>query len=131
MEIKIGDIVEYKGQPCRVITKQSSVTHPTRFELAVVCDEFIRKIDSNHVLLIESVDVPELTVGDLVYINDVPKCERRRYESLWVPEMDEYIGNWYQVTDTADNYEFGPIVKLGDWWFQTYHLDPTGDYDIV
>ena len=131
MEIKIGDIVQYMDQRCRVmrLRNASMANEYRRFE--VRCDDFKELIYPSNVALIESVNIPEFIIGDMVHVDNVPECERRHKDGFWVPEMDGYIGNEYQVTESEYNSEFGPIVKLGEWWFNAWHLIPIGDYDIV
>ena len=131
MEIKIGDIVQYTGQRCRVMRQPNIAVDYERRQFEIRCDHFRERIHPSNVTLIESVNIPEFVIGDMVHVDDVPECERRYEDGFWVPEMDDYIGNDYQVTESECNSEFGPIVKLGEWWFNAWHLIPVVDYDIV
>ena len=131
MEIKIGDLVEYKGQRCRVMRQPNIASDHEHCQFEIRCDDFKERVYPNQVILIESVNSPEFMVGDMICVDDVPECERLHEDGFWVPEMDEYIGNWYQVTDMEHDSKFGPIVKLGEWWFNSWHLIPIGDYDII
>lgn len=131
MEIKIGDIVQYMDQRCRVMRQRNvSMTNEHR-QFDIRCDDFKERVCPSNVALIKSVNIPEFVIGDMVHVDDVPECERRYEDGFWVPEMDDYIGNEYQVTKFEYNSEFGPIVKLGEWWFNAWHLIPIGDYDII
>ena len=131
MEIKIGDIVQYAGQRCRVMRQPNIAVDYEHRQFEIRCNDFKERVYPSHVALIESVNIPEFVIGDIVHVDDVPGCERRYEDGFWVTEMDDYIGNDYQVTDYDYNSEFGPIVKLGEWWFNAWHLIPVVDYDIV
>ena len=132
MEIKIGDLVEYRGQHCRVMSQSSSVRGYGRPQFEIRCHDFREHIYPEQVTLIESVNLPKFMIGDRVCVDNVPEFERRHEYGFWVTEMDDYIGNDYQVTKYEYNSKFGPIVELGGgWWFHTWHLIPTGDYDII
>lgn len=131
MEIKIGDIVQYAGQRCRVMRQPNIAVDYERRQFEIRCDHFRERVHPSNVTLIESVNIPEFTIGDMVHVDDVPGCERRYEDGFWVPEMDDYIGNDYRVTDYDYNSEFGPIVKLGEWWFNAWHLIPVSEYDMI
>ena len=131
MEIKIGDIVEYTGQRCRVMRRRNISMTYEHCQFEIRCNDFKEFVHPNNVTLIESVHIPEFIVGDMAHVDDVPWCERRYEDGFWVPEMDGYIGNDYKVTESEYNSEFGPIVKLGEWWFNAWHLIPIKDYDII
>lgn len=131
MEIKIGDIVEYAGQRCRVMRQPNIAMDYERRQFEIRCNDFRERVYPNRVTLIESVNPPKFMIGNIAYVDNVPECERRHEDGFWVPEMDEYIGNEYQVTESEYNSEFGPIVKLGEWWFNAWHLIPIGDYDVI
>lgn len=131
MEIKIGDIVEYAGQLCRVMRQPNIARNYEHRQFEIRCSDFRERIYPNQVTLIESVNPPKFMVGDMVHVDNVPECERRYEDGFWVSEMDNYIGHEYQVTESEYNSEFGPIVKLGEWWFNAWHLIPIGDYDII
>lgn len=131
MEIKIGDIVQYAGQRCRVMRQPNpSITYEHRL-FDIRCNNFKERVYGDQVTLIESINIPEFMPGDMIYVDNVPECERRYKDGFWVSEMDDYIGHDYQVTDSEYNSEFGPIVKLGEWWFNAWHLIPISDYDII
>lgn len=131
MDIKVGDIVEYVGQRCRVMRHRNvSMTNEHR-QFDIRCDDFKERVYPSNVTLIESVNIPEFMVGDMAHVDNVPGCERRYEDGFWVPEMDDYIGNEYRVTESEYNSEFGPIVKLGEWWFNAWHLIPVSEYDMI
>lgn len=101
-------------------------------QFEIRCHDFREHIYPEQVTLIESVNLPEFMIGDRVCVDNVPESERRHEYGFWVTEMDDYIGNDYQVTKYEYNSKFGPIVELGgDWWFHTWHLILIGDYDII
>lgn len=45
--------------------------------------------------------------------------------------MDEFIGGIYTVQKTWYHDEYGPLVKLNGYWFQTYHLELVNNYDMI
>ena len=74
----------------------------------------------------------ELSIGDLVIVNNITNAEKSRYSLMWWPEKDEYIGKVWPVTDIRNTEFDGQIVTLGDGQdFQIYHLEKIDDFDIV
>lgn len=122
MDIKVGDIVRYKGRNVRVLRVGSSILlsyfGPVRDSL-------------DNLELIESYDSPKFEVGDSVTILDIPNSERMHYGPGWQSEMTQMIGSTQIVTGVRDDAYLYQRIKLGNWWFQTYHLEKINDYDII
>lgn len=125
MAVKIGDIVSYEGNDYRVMKRFSQT----------VC---ISGKNGNHcapvsdVTIIKSTILPNIKLGDDVIIHDIPQHERNEeMDGVWVCEMDEFIGGVYTVQKTWYHDEYGPLVKLNGYWFQTYHLELVNNYDMI
>lgn len=88
-------------------------------------------LDIFRVNLVESIEVPTLNVGDTVIINDVPACEKTASNGIWVGRMRYRMGKTFTVDKFLNHDEYGPLVKLDDLWFRTYHLEKINDFDIV
>lgn len=129
MDIKVGDMVNIMGYRQRV-TKMGqryiSLSHSGGFSL----EEIAYLIDTS--TDIEHVPLPQLSVGDLVFVNDITHHEKSRYGSIWGPEKDKYIGKIWPVTAIKNTEFSGQIVTLGDGQnFQIYHLEKINDFDII
>lgn len=122
MEIKVGDIVHYKGHNVRVLRIDSSI-------LLSYFGPVLGSLDNLE--LIESYDPSKFEVGDRVIILDIPNRERMHYGPGWRSEMNQMIGSTQVVTEVRDDQYLGQRVKLGSWWFQTYHLDHVREYDMI
>lgn len=122
MEIKVGDIVHYKGHNVRVLRIGSSI-------LLSYFGPVLGSLDNLE--LIESYDPSKFEVGDRVIIFDIPNRERMHYGTGWRHEMTKMIGSTQIVTEVRDDKYLGQRVKLGSWWFQTYHLDHVREYDMI
>ena len=122
MDIKVGDIVRFEGRDVRVLRVASSILlsyfGPVRDGLG-------------NLELIKSYDSPKFEVGDSVTILDIPNIERAHYGSGWRSEMTQMIGSTQIVTEIRDDEYLGQRVRLGGWWFQTYHLENINDYDMI
>ena len=122
MTVKVGDIVRYEDHNVRVLRIGSSISlsyfGPVRDSL-------------DSLELIESYDSPKFEVGDNVIILDIPNKERMHYGPGWRSEMTRMIGSTQTITEVRDDTHLGRRVKLGSWWFQTYHLEKINDFDIV
>ena len=122
MDIKVGDIVRFKGRDVRVLRIGSSILlsyfGPILYNLG-------------DLELIESYDSPKFEVGDSVTILDIPNSERMHYGPGWQYEMTQMIGSTQTVTEVRCDKHLGQRVRLSGWWFCTYHLEPENNYDIV
>ena len=130
-DIKVGDIVTYNGELARVLRKDyisNTRSHPS---IRIVGQNIDVNVHPSDLQLIESVQLPQFKVGDLVHVNDVPEYERDFNGDIWVPEMADYIDKDYPVTELWRHSRWGDLVKLDGWWFHAYHLSDVNQYDIV
>ena len=129
MDIKVGDIINIFGCRQRVTKlgqRYVTLSHSGGFSL----EEIVYLI--NLPTDIESVTLPQLDVGDLVFVNDITNDEKIRYGSTWGPEKDKYIGKIWPVTNIKNTEFSGALATLGNGQnFQIYHLEKINDFDIV
>lgn len=130
-DIKVGDIVTYDGKLARVLRKDYISSARPHASVNIIGSDIDDDVHPSDVHLIESVQLPQFKVGDLVHINDVPDYERNIDDDIWVPEMVDCIGKDYVVTELWRHSRWGDIVKLGGWWFRAYHLSDANQYDII
>lgn len=129
MNIKVGDIINIFGCEQRV-TKMGHYYITLSRNGVFSLDEIRYLINTS--TDIESVTLPQLDVGDLVFVDNITNDEKSRYGSGWYPEKDKYIGKIWPVTNIKNTEFFGSLVTLGDGQdFQIYHLEKISDYDIV
>lgn len=122
MTVKVGDIVHYRGRNVRILKMQGD----TRLAyFGNVTKEFNDSdlVDSNQALKFE--------VGDMVTICEIPKEERKYYGAGWMVDMTHMFGTTHTVTEVRDDSRVGRRVKLGGFWFQTYHLELANNYDMI
>ena len=129
MDIKVGDIVKYRDQTVRVI--QSDSQTPTGNREIKLAGFGWFKSDNSDIELVESVKQPQLQDGDYVIVQDIPRLEKKYYGTTWMPEMDKYVGKTVQISNPRQSNCSGEVVSIHGWIFQTYHLEPVLDYDIV
>lgn len=122
MDIKVGDIVRFKGRNVRILRIGSSI-------LLSYFGPVLGSLDNLE--LIESYDPSKFEVGDSAIILDIPNIERMHYGPGWRSEMTQMIGSTQIVTEVRNDEYLGQRVKLGSWWFQTYHLDHVRAYDMI
>ena len=127
MEIKVGDIVAYCGRKYRVLNCLNE--GQKRLHLFSYCGNVW--VYESDVKLVESIEVPDLKIGDTVVVNDVSSCEKIASNGVWVYRMGNRIGKTFEVDKCMDHKEYGPLVSLDGLWFRTYHLEKVKDYDIV
>ena len=75
--------------------------------------------------------LPQFNDGDYVVVRDIPRIEKDYYGTSWMPSMDKYVDKTVQVFNPRKSNYSGEVVTIDGWSFQTYHLDPVHDYDIV
>ena len=127
MDIKVGDIVEYCGRNYRVLHCLNE--GGKRFHLfSYYGNVWVYESD---VKLVESIEVPDLKIGDTVVVNDIPSCEKIASNGVWVYRMNKRIGKTFKVDKCMNHKEYGPLVSLDGLWFRTYHLEKVKDYDII
>ena len=129
MDIKIGDIVRIRGREQRVTRCGfgcATLSHSGTMPISHI--ERYRVIEKSIVL-------PQLDVGDFVYVRDITEDEKHNYCLNWGYGNDRYIEKIWPVTyvrDVGDVCGGGQIVTLCDGQdFHTYHLEKIDDYDIV
>lgn len=130
-DIKVGDIATYNGELARVLRKDSISNTRSHPSIRIVGQNIDVNVHPSDLQLIESVQLPQFKVGDLVHVNDVPEYERDFNGDIWVPEMADCIDKDYPVTELWHHSRWGDLVKLDGWWFHAYHLSDTNQYDIV
>lgn len=130
-DIKVGDIVTYDGKSARVLRKDYISSARSHVSVNIIGSDINDDVHPSDVQLIESVQLPQFKVGDLVHINDVPDYERNIDDDIWVPKMIDCIGKDYPVTELLRHPRWGDLVKLNSWWFRAYHLSDTNQYDII
>lgn len=126
MDIKVGDIVEYKGNVVRLMATHS----PSRMRLTnfgLVADEIL------NLKLLRPAYLPDIHPGDFVIVRDISQEDKRKYPFHWGPKREECVksGKHYKVMNCHHDDEYGEIAYVNGLWFHTYHLDPVSDFDIV
>lgn len=117
MDIKVGDIVEYGGRKYRMLHCLNE--GGKRFHLfSYYGNVWVYESD---VKLVESIEVPDLKIGDTVVVNDIPSCEKIASNGVWVYRMNKRIGKTFEVDKCMNHKEYGPLVSLDGLWFRTYH----------
>ena len=121
MDIKQNDIVEFRGNPCRVMY----ISHEDN-DLQISPYGWVPQ---SNVKLLESTHIPTLNVGDEVVIHEIDDGDRKYYSADWVDGMDELIG----TTSTIVNIDIreGTCRLENSYWFASYHLEKIDDYDII
>lgn len=98
-DIKVGDIVTYDGELARVLRKDYIASVRSHPSVRIIGRNIDVNVHPSDLQLIESVQLPQFKVGDLVHVNDVPEYERDFDGDIWVPEMADCIGKDYPVTE--------------------------------
>ena len=129
MDIKIGDIIRIMGREQRVT--QRSAKYVTLSHSGTMPIEHVEQYG----VMVQPITLPQLDVGDFVYVHDITDDEKHHYCLNWGYEKDRYIENIWPVTyirDTGYICGGGTIATLGDGQgFHSYHLEKVEDYDIV
>lgn len=126
MDIKVGDIVEYKGNVVRLMATHSlSRMRLTNFGL--VADEI------SNLKLLRPAYLPDIHPGDFVIVRDISKDDKRQYLSEWGPKRERCVTSVepYEVVNHYYDENYGNVAYVNGLWFHTYHLDPVSDFDIV
>ena len=125
MTVKVSDIVSYGGPHYRVMKRSPRVVY-----ISGKNDDHV--VPVSDVTLVKSTTLPNIEVGDNVIVHTIPRYERdEEMDGVWVSEMDEFIGGTYVVEKTWSHEEYGPLVKLNGYWFQTYHPEPIHAFDMI
>jgi hypothetical protein len=119
-EIKIGDLVSYQGHTVRVMSIINGIIRLSRFGTIY--------FDETEIQLIESVNIPKFKNNDRVFVRDIPDEEKSEYGCFWDRGMDKYVG---EIVTICTDTKRPDRVKIDGWHFNTYHLEPVRDYDII
>lgn len=130
MELKVGDMVKYQDQTVRVLQLDTEAPNYDNREIKLAGFGWFGK-NNPDIELVESVKLPQFRDGDYVIVRDIPRVEKDYYGTSWMPSMDKYVGKTVQVFNPHKSNYSGEVVTIDGWSFQTYHLDPVHDYDIV
>lgn len=125
MDIKVGDIVEYKGNVVRLMAAYEHRMSLTNFGL--VADGL------SNLKLLRSVSIPDIHPGDYVIVRDISQDDKRKYPFHWGPKREGCVvsGETYEVASQYYDENYGNVAYVNGLWFQTYHLDPVSDFDII
>ena len=123
MTVKVGDIVKYNGQDARVMQVYRDDTRLTNF------GRIGRLLSDSDI--IKSNTVPEFKVGDKVLVKPIPTSEQNAYGPGWGGQMLRMVTHTHTISAVHNHNSHGRLAKLNGYWFQTYHLEPVVDYDIV
>lgn len=130
MDIKVGDMVKYQDQTVRVLQLDTEAPSYDNREIELAGFGWFGK-NNPDIELVESVKLPQFRDGDYAIVRDIPRIEKDYYGTSWMPSMDKYVGKTVQVFNPRKSDYSGEVVTIDGWSFQTYHLEPVHDYDIV
>lgn len=130
MDIKVGDMVKYQDQTVRVLQLDTEAPNYDNREIKLAGFGWFKR-DNPDIELVESVKLPQFNDGDYVIVRDIPRIEKDYYGTCWMPSMDKYVGEMVKVFNPRKSNYSGEVVTIDGWSFQTYHLDPVHDFDIV
>ena len=121
MTFKVGDIVEYKGEIVRLMSVYSR---------SLVLSRIGRVFDDvSQLKLIESVKLPDIAIGDFVFVCDIPSEEKEVYPLYWGINRESYAtsGQPYKVLNIVVDENYGACMNING----LYHLEKVKDYDII
>mgnify|MGYP000859931135 CR=1 FL=1 len=119
-EIKVGDLVSYQGYIARVMGITNGTIRLSRFGTMY--------FDEAKIQMVESVNIPKFKNNDRVFVRDIPDEEKSEYGCFWDRGMDKYVG---EIVTICTDTKRPDRVKIDGWHFNTYHLEPVRDYDII
>lgn len=120
MKIKVGDLVSYQDMTVRVMNILKDTIRLSRFGTV--------DFDTSQIKLVKSVMIPKFKDNDRVIVRDIPDEEKSEYGCFWDVDMDKYVGKVVKVCTRAKRED---RVQIDGWYFNTYHLEPIHDYDII
>lgn len=125
MNIKIGDMVIYEGQTTRFMKYSDSTIRLSYFGDV--------GLNINDLPLAKSITLPDLKVGDLVTIDDIPKEEKDNYVVWWNKYKEFMVKSnaIFKIQKVERTKYHGLIFKISDEWFSAYHVIPVPDYDMI
>ena len=80
MAIKVGDIVSYNGTQARVM-RIKSVDDNGQLSAILAATNYGMVAPFDELELVESVTLPEFTLGELVIVHDIPFYEKKE---IWM-----------------------------------------------
>lgn len=125
MTFKVGDIVEYKGEIVRLMSVYSR---------SLVLSRIGRVFDDvSQLKLIESVKLPDIAIGDFVFIRDISSEEKEVYPLYWGRKCESYAtsGQPYKVLNIVVDENYGACMNINGLWIHPYHLEKVKDYDMI
>ncbi len=125
MTFKVGDIVEYKGEIVRLMSIYSR---------SLVLSRIGRVFDDvSQLKLIESVKLPDIAIGDFVFIRDIPSEEKEVYPLYWGINRESYAtsGQPYKILNIVVDENYGACMNINGLWIHPYHLEKVKDYDMI
>ena len=130
MEIKPGDIVEYKGERVRVMLMTNIESSP---QVKLSHFGWYGIIPIDEVKLVESIPEPTIKDYDNVVIQPIPIAERNDYGVGWGATMDELAnpGTTHQITHVHYSDRYGWVGCIDGYAFQLYHITPTNHFDMI
>lgn len=130
MQIKPGDIVEYRGERVRVMLMTHAESSP---QLKLSHFGWYGAIPIDDVKLVESIHEPTIKDYDDVTIQPIPIAEKNNYGVGWGAAMDKLanVGTTHQITHVHYSNRFGWIGRIGNYTFQLYHIVPANHFDMI
>ena len=115
MFIKVGDMVTCQDKTGRVLKVGGS--YLTLSGLGKV------NTKEKPVGLLKSVSLPRIKKGYRVIIRDIPEDEKQNYGTIWLDEMNNYVGKSFKIRQVRYHEALGALAHIGEFWFQIYHLE--------
>lgn len=124
MEIKRYDIVEYRGEPCRVMQVDYA-------DETVYISGYHHWISASDVKLLKSVTVPTFEIGDKVVIKPISAEDKYSYVAGWDDDMNGMMASQSGPYVIKDYFDVDDTYEINGFWFAPYHLELSLPYDIV
>lgn len=130
MQIKPGDIVEYRGERVRVMLITNTESSP---QLKLSHFDWYEEIPIADVKLVKSIPEPTIKDYDDVTIQPIPIAEKNNYGVGWGAAMDKLanLGTTHQITHVHYSNRFGWIGRIGNYTFQLYHIVSANHFDMI
>lgn len=130
IQIKPGDIVEYRGERVRVMLMTNLESSP---QVKLSHFDWYGAIPIDDVKLVESIPEPTIKDYDDVTIQPIPTAEKNNYGVGWGAAMDKLanVGTTHQITHVHYSNRFGWIGRIGNYTFQLYHSVPANHFDMI
>lgn len=134
MNIKVGDIVRYKGETVRVMEKVT-IAATSNVQLRLSCFGWSSGISLDDIELVESIEPPAIKDGDKVIIKPIPIGEKDYYSVGWGITMDNFVSNNYDSVHEITNIHYvdryGWIGTINHHTFLLYHIESANSFDII